>query len=212
MRIELSASLFVLGLGAWSCADAPGVEAGSELDLRLSVAGVGKLGVGVACFDLELRSAAGTVWALGDRGATRLGSTQPYVHAPDWQPGRIDEATVCVGQGAALALTAACDPSADLSDEPGIQNALLITLDGVYERGPDAAMPTRHIDQDEMPCTAGCTALVECRADAPTQVDVQITLGRVITDRGFFDTVVGFGGSMCLAGLATAEILHGADG
>lgn len=161
--------------------------------LRLEVAPLKLAGIDIACYDIAVTTQTGTVWS---QGAVGQGLSEG------------DTRTICSNQygsgpGGDVTYIGPCDASADADVAPkvGVQNAVTIWVDGLYENEGTDAVPDYQPLTDGWadPCgDDGCTLQFDCVENQDTRVEFNFTILRD-ANQGFFDIIVNFEDVFCSA-------------
>ncbi len=171
-------------LGVVACDD--GGASPEARGLKVTVAPLHLAGIDLACYDLRVSGVDDVVFAQGD----------PAVSKADGD-GAVCSDRYGSGAGGDIAFVGACDasPEADVDPVvPGVQNAVTLWVDGLYETG---YVPITTAWQN--PCgPAGCTVAFDCRENVDTAVAFDFTILRQ-SNTGFFDIVVEFEDIFCAA-------------
>jgi hypothetical protein len=201
-RSVRSVGILALVFGIAACqARAPAPDGARA---AINVAPLQLPGVSKACWDVRVEGqGGGVVWQKGTPG---------QAPADKWPS---DTGALCSdaygsGPGGDIAYVGPCDASLvddDNDGQPNDPNTNTVTLwlDGLY--GASGSDPGDWRD----PCPDGCQVDFDCKENADTKVDLNLTIMRA-AQQGFFDIGVNFSDVFCSAKLDCKDaLLHHGD-
>ncbi len=181
--------LLSLGTASSSCA----VDKPDALSprLELAVAPLVLPGVGKICYDLRVTDGPTKndpiVWAKGTAG----------LNGGVADAGALCSSSFGNGSGGDLTFVGACVASPVDSGQDYRTNSVTLWIDGVYDEVNSYVSPTG-ANGWKNPCSDGCTLTAQCRENADTRVEFNLTILRE-ANQGFFDIGVNFEDIFCSA-------------
>jgi hypothetical protein len=172
------------------CAVEP-VSSEGLASVSVAVAPLTLPGVGKVCYDLRVSDGPSatdpTVWSKGTPGLN--GGT------PDM--GAICSSSFGNGTGGDITFVGACVASPPDASKDYRTNSVTLWVDGLYDAS-NAYIDPAGAEGWQNPCPAGCTLTANCRENADTFVEFNLTILRQ-ANQGFFDIGVNFEDIFCSA-------------